>query len=114
MQNAVITELRTGLSFDVQIDKAPSVKQNFTIVFIDGKEVKRPDAEEINGLIRIKPLKHDNKVENFIKNWADSRRKIRLMLDTGAIMFLLSGCYVKKMDTENNSITIYYNSFTEA
>lgn len=114
MQNAVITELRTGLSFDVQIDKAPSVKQNFTIVFIDGKEVKRPDAAEINGLIRIIPLKHDNKVENFIKNWADSRQKIRLMLDTGAIMFLLNGCYVKKMDTENNSITIYYNSFSEA
>ncbi len=114
MLNAVITELRTGLSFEVQIDKAPSVKQNFTTVFIDGKEVKRHDAAEVNGLITFILLKKENKVESFIKNWAESRRKIRLMLDIGATMFLMNGCYVKKMAIEKNSITIYYNSFIEA
>ena len=48
MQHAVITELETSLAFDAEIDNPPSVKENFTTVFIDGNEVKRPDAAQHN------------------------------------------------------------------
>ena len=46
MQHAVITELETSLAFDAEIDNPPSVKENFTTVFIDGNEVSlsNPDA----------------------------------------------------------------------
>ena len=114
MQHAVITELETSLAFDAEIDNPPSVKENFTTVFIDGNEVKRPHAAQHNGLINIVPQNPSSKIKSFIQNWASSRKKIRIMLDNGSTMYLLEGCYIRKMATENFSITIYYNSFKEA
>lgn len=114
MQNAVITELDTGLSFDVEIDNTPSIKQDYIIVFIDGKKVKRPSTKQIGGVIEITLKKKNSETRKFVKNWNLSRKKIRIMLDCGNSMFLLNGCYIKKMVTDSEPITIYYNSYSEA
>ena len=82
MQHAVITELETSLAFDAEIDNPPSVKENFTTVFIDGNEVKRPDAAQHNGLINIVPQNPSSKIKSFIQTGQAQERRSELCLIT--------------------------------
>ena len=46
MQDVIITELDSNLSFKAKIDNPPEVKQNYATVYIDEREVKRPNVTQ--------------------------------------------------------------------
>lgn len=114
MQDTIITELETNLSFEAKIDSTPEVKQNFSTVYVDEKEVRRPTVAEVNGLLEIKLSNPDSHVSDFIKKWNASRKRIDLMVETESRMYLMKGCSVKKFDTPKKAFTVFYNTFKEA
>lgn len=114
MQDVIIMELETNLSFKAKIDNPPEVKQNFTTVYVDEKQVKRPTVAQVNGLIEIKLANPDDKISNFVKKWHASRKRINLMVETDDHMYLVKGCSVKKFDTPKKAFTVFYNTFKEA
>lgn len=114
MQNVTITELDTNLSFEAKIDNTPEIKHNYTIVYVDEKEVKRPNVSQINGLLEIKLVKPDEKVSNFVKAWYESRKRINLMIQNSEHMYFMKGCSVKKFHISQNTLVVFYNSFKEA
>ncbi len=114
MQDVIIMELDTNLSFKAKIDNPPEVKQNFTTVYVDEKQVKRPTVAQVNGLIEIKVSSPDDKISNFITKWHASRKRINLMVETDEHMYFMKGCSVKKFDTPKKVFTVFYNTFKEA
>ncbi len=114
MQDVIVTELETNLSFKANIDNPPEVKQNFSTVYVDEREVRRPTVSEVNGVIEIKLSNPDSHVSDFIKKWNASRKRINLMIETEKHMYLVKGCSVKKFDTPKKAFTVFYNTFKEA
>lgn len=114
MQNAIFTELENNLSFRADIDNPPEVRQSFTTVYVDEREVKRPTVDLVNGEINVKLSNVDDKISNFIKKWFSSRKRINLMIETSEHMYLLKGCSIKKFETPDKVFTIFYNAFKEA
>lgn len=114
MQNVVITELESNLSFKAEIDNAPEVKQSYTTVYVEDKEVRRPTVAQVNGVIDVKLTNPDAKVSNFITKWYASRIRINLMIETDEHMYLVKGCSVKKFETPEKVFTLFYNTFKEA
>ena len=49
MQDVIIMELETNLSFNASKDNPPEVKHSFTTVNVDEKLVKRPTVCQVNG-----------------------------------------------------------------
>lgn len=114
MQEVTITELDSNLSFKAKIDNPPEIKQNFTTVYVDEKEVKRPTVAQSNGLMNVQLSVSDDKILIFIKKWYSTKKRIDLMLENDAHMYLIKGCSVKKLDTSKNIFIIFYNTFKEA
>lgn len=114
MFNASVMELETNLNFNVQIDKLPSEKQNYTIVYIDDKEVKRPTVTETYGTINFKIEQVTPKVDSFLVRWFKTKKRIDLMLETENCMFFLKGCSLKMFKASEETFTVFYNSFREA
>ena len=114
MQDVTITELDSNLSFKAKIDNPPENKQNFTTVYIDEKEFKRPNVTQSHGLIEVKVSSPDSSVSNFLTNWNTSRKRIDLMIETDDIMYFLKGCSVKKFDTPKKTFSVFYNTFKQA
>lgn len=114
MQDVIIMELESNLSFKAKIDNPPEIKQNYATVYVDEKEVRRPTVAQVNGLIDVKLSNPGEKILNFINSWHSSRKRINLMLETDTHMYLVKGCSVKKFDINKKVFTIFYNTFKEA
>ena len=76
MQDAIVMELDSNLSFKAQIDTTPATKQSFATVYVDEKEVKRPTITQSNGLIDFKLVDADSKITAFIEKWNKTRKRI--------------------------------------
>ncbi len=114
MQEATITELDSNLSFEVKIDNPPEIKQNFATVYIDDKEVKRPNVIQSIGLIEVKAVSPSSEVNDFLLKWKDSKKRIDLMLETGETMYFMKGCSIKKFESPKKAFSVFYNSFKQA
>lgn len=114
MQDVTITELDSNLSFKAKIDNPPETKQNFTTVYIDEKEVKRPTVTQSSGLIEIKADNPDDEVSNFLNFWKNSKKRIDLMVETDENMYFIKGCSLKKFEDPKKVFSVFYNSFKQA
>ncbi len=114
MQNVIITELVNNLSFRAEIDSPPEIKQSFTTVYVEEKQVKRPTVALANGEISVKLNEPNDKISNFLKKWHASKKRINLMIETNEHMYLLKDCSVKKFENAEKEFLIYYNTFKEA
>lgn len=116
MLDAILTELNSNLSFSVKVDKYPSLKKNYTTVYIDDKEVRLPNATELSGLLEVQYdlSSYSANVVKFLAGWNKSKKRIDLMIQTDKNMYFLKGCYIKKHNAEIKSFTIFYNTFKEA
>ncbi len=114
MQEVLITELDSNLSFKAEIDNPPETKQNFVTVYVDEKEVRRPTVTQSNGLIEIKTLSPDDETSNFLITWKNSKKRIDLMVETDENMYFLKGCSVKTFESPQKTFSVFYNSFKQA
>lgn len=114
MYNVSVMELETNLTFNAQLDQLPQEKQNFSVVYIDNKEVKRPAATEKYGTLNFSAPEFTPKFENFFNKWFKTKKRIDLMLETQDCMFFLKGCSIKSYDSDNKSFILFYNSFQES
>lgn len=114
MQDVIITELETNLSFKASIDNPPEVKQSYTTVYVDEKELKRPTISQANGLIKVKVSVINNNISNFINRWYTTKKRINLMLETNEHMYLMKGCSIKQFKAIDENFVIFYNTFKEA
>ena len=115
MKDAIITELDSNLSFNVEIDNPPEVKQNFSTLYVDDKEVKSSTFAESNGEIVIKLKDAIDQISNYITNWNSSKKRIDLMIETNQHMYLVKGCYIKRFEgLEKAAFTVFYNTFKES
>ncbi len=114
MQDVIITELENNLTFKAEIDNPPEVKQNFSTLYVDDKEVKSSTFAESNGEIVIKLKDTNAKISNYITNWHSSKKRINLMIETNQHMYLVKGCFIKKFEDAEKAFTVFYNTFKEA
>ena len=114
MQDAIVMELDSNLSFKAQIDTTPATKQSFATVYVDEKEVKRPTITQSNGLIDFKLVVADSKITAFIEKWNKTRKRINLMVESNDRMYFLKGCSVKKFESSQKAFTVFYNTYKEA
>lgn len=114
MQDVIITELETNLSFKASIDNPPEVKQSFSTFYVDEKEVKRPTVAQVNGLIEVLIYNPQSVISNFLQKWKKTRKRINLMIETNDHMYLMKGCSIKNFETPEKAFTIFYNTFKEA
>lgn len=114
MQEVTITELNSNLSFKAKIDNPPETKQNFTTVYIDEREVKRPAATQSNGLIEVKVSSPDDDTSNFLVYWKNSKKRIDLMVETDDSMYFIKGCSLKNFESPKKTFSVFYNSFKQA
>ncbi len=114
MQDVTITELDSNLSFRAKIDNPPANTQNFSTVYIDEKEVRRPNVTQSNGLIEIKVADADNVISDFLIKWNSSRKRIDLMIETDDVMYFLKGCSVKRFESPKKAFLVFYNTFKQA
>lgn len=114
MQDVTITELDSNLSFKAKIDNPPETKQNFTTVYIDEKEVKRPTVTQSSGLIEVKADNPDDEVADFLNSWKSSKKRIDLMIETDESMYFIKGCSLKKFEAPKKVFSVFYNSFKQA
>ncbi len=114
MQDVTITELDSNLSFAAKIDNPPETKQNYTTVYIDEKEVKRPTITQSTGLIEVKVTSPNTDTVNFLTYWKNSKKRIDLMVETDENMYFLKGCSLKNFESPKKSFTVFYNTFKQA
>ena len=114
MQDVIITELDSNLSFKAKIDNPPEVKQNYATVYIDEREVKRPNVTQSNGLIEVKVSAPDDNISNFLIYWRNSKKRIDLMVETDDSMYFIKGCSLKEFESPKKAFSIFYNSFKQA
>lgn len=114
MQDAIVMELDTNLSFKAKIDTTPAAKQSFATVYVDEKEVKRPTVTQSNGLIDFKLVEANDNINKFVEKWNRTRKRINLMVESGDRMYFLKGCSVKKFKNAEETFTIFYNTYKEA
>lgn len=114
MQDVIIMELDTNLSFKASIDNPAEVKHSFTTVYVDEKEVKRPTVSQVNGLLEVKLANPNETISNFVQKWNKTRKRINLMVETDEHMYLIKGCSIKRFETPKKAFTIFYNTFKEA
>ena len=111
---ASVTELGTNMSFDAQIDTTPSQTQNFAIVYVDDKEVKRPTSTSSSGLIKFKINKVSPDIDKFLNRWFKTRKRIELMVEAEGSMYFMKGCSMKEFTSSKKQFTVFYNTFKEA
>lgn len=114
MRDVIITELDSNLSFNAEIDNPPEVKQNFSTLYVDDKEVKSFTFAESNGEIVIKLKDSNAKISEYITNWHSSKKRINLMIETNQHMYLVKGCYIKRFEDPEKAFSIFYNTFKES
>lgn len=114
MKDVIITELDSNLSFNAEIDNPPEVKQNFSTVYVEEKEVRRPTVSQVNGIIKVKLSNPDNLVCDFIKKWHKIKKRIDLMVETDNHLYLMKGCSIKEFESPKKAFTVFYNTFKEA
>lgn len=114
MQDAIVMELDTNLSFKAKIDATPSARQSFATVYVDEKEVKRPTVTQSNGLIDFKLVEANDNINKFVEKWNRTRKRINLMVESDNRMYFLKGCSVKKFKNAEETFTIFYNTYKEA
>lgn len=114
MQDAIVMELDTNLSFKAKIDTTPSARQSFATVYVDEKEVKRPTVTQSNGLIDFKLVEANDNINKFVEKWNKTRKRINLMVESDNRMYFLKGCSVKKFKNAEEKFTVFYNTYKEA
>lgn len=76
MQDVIIMELDTNLSFKASIDNPPEVKHSFTTVYVDEKEVKRPTVSQVNGLLEVKLANPNETFLTLFKNGIKQEKEL--------------------------------------
>ncbi len=114
MQNVIITELETNLSFESKIDKTPEVTQNYSTVYVDEKEIKYSDVRQLNGFIKVELIEPRNSVCKFLEKWNASKKRINTMLETGDCLYLLKNCYIREFDADKNEFILFYNTYKKS
>ncbi len=114
MIDGSITELDTNMSFDVKVKSTPSKTQNYAIVYVDDKEVKRPTSTSVSGIVEFELDELPQSVEEFLAHWYRSRKRIDIMLEADEHMYFMKGCSIKTFDEVKKVFTVFYNSFRES
>ena len=114
MKEVIVTELDTNLSFKASIDNTPEVKQSFSSVYVDEKEVRRPTVAQVNGVLTVNITELNDTISNFVTKWYKMRKRINLMLETDEHIYLIKGCSIKHFEAPDKTFTIFYNTFKEA